>query len=254
MKVLSDVCYSNMRHERQKLNIYLPESEEFNAFVYFHGGGFEMGDRKEAEYFANYLAERNIATVSADYRMYPTAVYPEFLRDGAAAVAWTFKNIEKYGKCKKIYVGGTSAGAYLSMMLCFDKKYLAPFKMLPTDIAGYIHNSAQPTTHFNVLRERGIDNRRVIIDEAAPLYYVGMEKNYSPMLIIVSDDDIENRHEQNNLLMSTMKIFGHGDKISFKLMHGKHVRYVFENDENEINPFGVIVHEYISGLERKDEG
>ena len=249
MKKVSDICYSDIGHDKQKINLYLPETQEFSVFVYFHGGGFEMGDKDEAGYFAEYLTERGIAVVSADYRMYPTAVYPEFLRDGAAAVAWTFKNIENYGKCDKIYVGGTSAGAYLSAMLCFDKKYLAPFKIDPLDIAGYIHNSPQPTTHFNVLRERGIDSKRIIVDDAAPLFHVGLADNYSPMLVVVSDDDIENRYMQNMLLVSTLKAYGHEDKVKLKVMEGKHVRYVFENDENGINLFGRLVHAYISGGE-----
>ena len=38
-------------------------------------------------------------------------------------------------------------------MLCFDEKYLKAVGMLPTDIAGYIHDAGQPTSHFNVLKE-----------------------------------------------------------------------------------------------------
>ena len=39
-------------------------------------------------------------------------------------------------------------------------------------ISGYISDSAQMTTHFNVLRERGLDTRLERIDEAAPLFYL----------------------------------------------------------------------------------
>ena len=40
------------------------------------------------------------------------------------------------------------------------------------DIAGYLHDTPQPTTHFNILRERGIDTKAIRVDEAAPLYYI----------------------------------------------------------------------------------
>lgn len=228
MKVIKDICYSSIGHESQKLDLYLPESEEFSVFVYFHGGGLEKGDKfcDKSREMVEYFADKNIALVSANYRMYPNAVYPEFILDAAAAVAWVFENIGEYGKCDKIYVGGSSAGAYLSMMLCFDKKWLAPYKISLSDIAGYIHDAGQPTAHFNVLRERGVDSKRVIIDETSPIYHVGNAEAYSPMLILVSTNDMENRYEQNVLLHSTMKHFGYDmSKVDFKYLEGTHCNY-----------------------------
>lgn len=228
MKTIKDICYSSIGHTSQKLDLYLPECEEFSVFIYFHGGGLEKGDKtdKRTEDMKTYLTDRNIALVSANYRMYPNAVYPEFILDAAAAVAWVFNNIGEYGKCDKIYVGGSSAGAYLSMMICFDKKWLAPYKISPSDISGYVHDAGQPTAHFNVLREKGIDSRRVIIDETAPIYYVGMAEVYSPMVFLVATNDMENRYEQNVLINSTMKHFGYDmSKVYFKYLEGTHCNY-----------------------------
>ena len=127
------------------------------------------------------------------------------------------------------------------MMLCFDKKWLAPYKISPDSITGYIHDAGQPTAHFNVLRERGIDSRRVIIDETAPLYYIGTAEKLSPMLFIVSDNDMQNRYEQTMLTLSTLKHFGHKEKTALKLMNGKHCAYV----KTEI--FGEIIFDFIKG-------
>ncbi len=247
MKSLKNISYSSFGHKNQVLDLYLPESEEFSVFVYFHGGGLVGGSKDDSKIFAPYLTERNIAFVSAEYRMYPEAVFPEFINDAAEAVSWVFKNIGNYGKCDKIYVGGSSAGGYISLMLCFDKKYLAPYKINPTDIAGFIHDAGQPTSHFNVLKELGIDSRRVIVNETAPLYFVGMEESYSPMLIIVSDDDMENRFEQTKLLVSTLKHFGHEDKVTLKEMHGGHCHYVHDDK----NTFVEIVYEFLKNQEEK---
>ena len=249
MKTLKNICYTELGHKNQVLDLYLPESDEFSVFVYFHGGGLEAGSKDTGEIMAEYLTERNIALVSADYRMYPEAAFPDFLRDAAAAVSWTFKNIGSYGKCDKIYVGGSSAGGYISLMLCFDKKYLAPFKIKPMDIAGFIHDAGQPTAHFNVLRERGIDSRRVIVDETAPLYFVGVDEEYPKMHVIVSDNDMQNRLEQTMLLESTMKHFGHEDKIKVSVMHGTHCHYEKAVDANGVSEFGKIVYNCISEME-----
>lgn len=247
MKKISNIPYSDIGHVNQMLNLYLPDSEEFSVFIYFHGGGLEAGD-KDYPALAEYLTARNIALVSANYRMYPTAVYPEFIRDAAAAVSWTYKNINNYGKCNKYYVGGSSAGGYISMMLCFNKAFLAPYGINPANIDGFVHDAGQPTAHFNVLRERGIDSRRVIVDETAPMYYIGMEPEYAPMLFIVSDNDMENRYEQTMLMRSTLKHFGYDDaKIVLKVMHGTHCHYCSAKDENGDNVLGTIVYDYIAG-------
>ena len=72
----------------------------------------------------------------------------------------------------------------------------------------------QGCKHFNVLVERGFDSRRVIIDEAAPIYHITEGRNYPPMQIVVAENDRRNRNEQNALLVSTLKHFGcEEDKI-----------------------------------------
>ena len=241
MKTIKDISYAP--YADTVLDLYLPECEEFSVFVYFHGGGLEVGDKEDAQVFAKKFTDQNIALVSANYRMYPTAVYPEFIRDAAAAVSWVKNHIEDYGNCEKIYVGGSSAGGYLSMMLCFDKKYLAPYKIEPADLAGFIHDAGQPTVHFKILRERGIDTRRVIIDESAPIWHVGTAETYPPMLFIVSDEDMENRYEQTVLMLSTLKHFGYDQsKIKDQLMHGTQCHYTYEGEEDK---FVNVVSEFI---------
>jgi hypothetical protein len=62
-----------------------------------------------------------------------------------------------------------------------------------------------------VLKELGKDSKRIIVDETAPMYFVGMDETYSPMLFIVSDDDMFGRYEQTMLMLSTLRHFGYGN-------------------------------------------
>ena len=235
MKVISDICYGKARHPEQYLDIYLPDSESFKVFVYAHGGGIEAGDKSSMKQVGEYVASMGIAFVSINYRMYPQAAYPQFICDMAEAVCWIYKNIGECGNMEGIYIGGSSAGGYLSMMLCFDEKYLKPYKIPDGIIKGYIHDAGQPTTHFNVLRERGIDSRRIIVDEAAPLFHIGKSDAYPPMLFIVSDNDMKNRYEQTSLVLSTLNHFGYEEnKIHYKLMHGTHCHYTKKVEFAEI--------------------
>ena len=245
MRVISNISYSDIGHPAQMLDLWLPENKEFSIFIFFHGGGLEHGSKEEK--YIQELVNKGVAVVSANYRMYPSAVFPEFIRDAAAAVAWTYQNIQNYGKCSKFFVGGSSAGGYISQMLCFDKSYLAPYGINPANIDGFIHDAGQPTVHFNVLRERGIDSRRIIVDEAAPLYFVGKEHEYAPMLFVVSDNDMENRYEQTMLMISTLKHFGYDqNKIELKVMQGTHCSYYNWSYENGDNAFVTIINDYIS--------
>ncbi len=205
MIVKKDICYAKAQHNKGFLDIYLPETTVEKVMIYFHGGGLEAGN-KELPHVERYT-DRNIAVVCPNYRIYPDAKYPEFIEDAAEAVAYIKNNLNLVDNCDDIYIGGSSAGGYLSLMLYFDEKYLAKYGLSVNDFSGFIHDAGQPTTHFNVLRERGIDSRRVVIDEAAPIYHIEEYVKKPKMMIFVSEKDIYNRLEQTTLLISTLKDF-----------------------------------------------
>ena len=207
MKRIDNIDYVGYSHPLQVLDVYIPEAESFPVFVYFHGGGIEAG-HKAGDYFFESLQKQGIAVISADYRMYPQAIYPEFIQDAASAVAWAKNNMGQYGNVTGIFVGGSSAGGYLTQMLCFDKRYLAVHHIDSDELSGYVMDAGQPTVHFNVLRERGIDSKRVIIDDAAPIYHITAGRNYAPMQVIVSEHDISNRYAQTQLMLGTLEDMG----------------------------------------------
>lgn len=215
-----------------KLDLYMPENEKPKLFIYMHGGGLTSGSRDAGIRFDTLVSD-GIAAASLDYRMYPDAKFPDFIEDCARAVA--FLKTELDGKISGIYVGGSSAGAYLSMMLLFDKHYLGAYGIDPFDINGWVLDAGQPTVHFNVLAERGLDPRLVRIDEAAPLWFVDEKlvpenRKVPDVLIISSEHDMECRLEQLRLLEATMKHFGwQEDRLRFRYMEGySHCSYIGE--------------------------
>ena len=249
MKSIKDIVYSNKAPELM-LDLHLPDEGDFDVFVYFHGGGLEKGSRASGAAFTRYLVERGIAVASVEYRMYPTYKYPDFLVDAADSVKFIADHISEYGNCKRIFVGGSSAGGYISMMLCFDRRWYDGAGLAPEAVAGYVHDAGQPTAHFNVLKFSGVDSRRVIVDDTAPLYHIGVEKDYPPMTFIVSDNDMFNRYEQTMLVLSTLKHFGHGEeKVSHTVMHGKHCQYVNRIDEEDgKSAFGKLVEAFVKSV------
>ena len=248
MKTIKDIYYTDNRCAEQSLDIYLPEGEPKAAFLYMHGGGLEHGSKeREAESIARFLTEEGITYITINYRMYPTARYPEFIEDGASAIKWALENKELVGT-EKLYVGGSSAGGYLSMMLCFDPRYLEAVGLSNENIAGYFHDAGQPTTHFNVLRERGLSTKMNIIDEASPMFYITPGNTYPRMRLIVSDNDMATRYEAVMLMYKTLLNCG-VENVDYVVMNGKHCQYTHVVDENGYNKLGRMIYDFIEAGE-----
>ncbi len=245
MKKLTDINYSRSGVPECLLDAYLPDLDSYPVFVYIHGGGLVGGDKGlDGLRLATYLIPRGVGVVSLNYRMYPNAKYPDFIEDCAEGVRWVLDNLRP--AADRIILGGSSAGGYISMMLCFDGRYLAAAGVSPSDIKGYIHDAGQPTVHFNVLAERGVDSRRVIIDEAAPLYHIGEAEKYPPMLFLWSDDDMPSRPEQLALTVSTMRHLGYDmTKVETMIRHGKHDHYIIAPEGATEFEFSSLVYPFI---------
>jgi acetyl esterase/lipase len=107
--------------------------------VFFHGGSWNYGDRKDYKFVGEALASRGILAVVADYRLYPQVRYPDFLKDCAQAVAWTRREAAHYGgNPQQLFLMGHSAGAYNAAMLALDPRWLAAQGISPAVLAGWI--------------------------------------------------------------------------------------------------------------------
>lgn len=203
------------QQERCRLDVYAPENQQgFATIVWFHGGGLTGGNKSIPEG----LKQRGIAVVAANYRLSPKVSSPAYIEDAAAAVAWTFRHIEKYGGSKKrVYVSGHSAGGYLTNMVGLDKRWLAAHSIDANDIAGLISYSGHTITHFTIRKERGIDGKQPIVDEFAPLLHV--KPDAPRMLLISGDRDLEllGRYEETAYFWRMMQQVGHPSTQLYEL-------------------------------------
>lgn len=134
-----DIAYA--QGDRHGLDIYAPAGNGVHPVVVFiYGGGWKDGTKSEYRFVAAALAARGFLTVVPDYRLFPQVRFPAFLRDNAAAVAWTKANIARYGGDPgRIFLMGHSAGAYNVAMLTLDRQWLEADGVNPDrDIAGTI--------------------------------------------------------------------------------------------------------------------
>lgn len=84
--------------------------------VYFHGGGWVVGDLDSQDMICRGLAHgAECIVVSVDYRLAPEHRFPAAVDDCYAALSWCAANAEAVGgQPRNIAVGGDSAGAVLS--------------------------------------------------------------------------------------------------------------------------------------------
>jgi cation diffusion facilitator CzcD-associated flavoprotein CzcO/acetyl esterase/lipase len=101
--------------------LYRPSSPgPHPVLVYFHGGGWVLGDASSDDPLCRDLCVRTDAVVvSADYRHAPEDRFPAAIEDGFAAVRWAADNAEQLGAIPgRLLVGGWSAGAGIAAVVC----------------------------------------------------------------------------------------------------------------------------------------
>jgi len=110
------------------VRIYTPEggSDPKPAFVYFHGGGWVLGDLDTHDNNCRALARRAGAVgIAVDYRLSPEAKFPAAIDDCYAATKWVAANAAKFGvDPNRITVTGDSAGGNMATvvaMKCRDE-------------------------------------------------------------------------------------------------------------------------------------
>ena len=97
----------------------VPASDELPLIVYFHGGGFVLGNLDDYDNLCRRLcvAARSIV-VSVDYRLAPEHPFPAAVDDSVAATRWVTQNRDKVGNPSgPLCLAGDSAGANLATVV-----------------------------------------------------------------------------------------------------------------------------------------
>jgi len=198
-----------------QLDFYYPTNKKaFATVIWMHGGGLSGGKKEIPEKLIN----QGFAVIGIEYRRSPEVLCKLIIEDAAAAVAWSFRNISKYGgDTTQIFLSGHSAGGYLDLMISMDKRWLAAYNIDANRIAGILPLSPQTITHFKIRKEMGIPDTQPVIDGYAPLFHV--RKDLPPLVLITGDRELEmlGRYEENAYLMRMMKLNGHKQTTLYEL-------------------------------------
>jgi len=213
----TDIAYGPAPANR--LDVYLPARGAPSALVvFFYGGGWNSGDKRNYRFVGAALATAGIATVIPNYTLYPQARFPQFMRDAAAAVAFTRAHAHEWGADPaRLFVMGHSAGAHVAVLLALDQEYLrqaggddrwlrgvvglsGPYDFLPFTDA-YLNDVFAPPAEFG---------------RSQPINYV--RANAPPMLLMHGLAD--HRVSPNNTRSLTARLEAAGDEVSTHYFEG----------------------------------
>lgn len=107
------------------VRVYTPEGEGLHsALVYYHGGGWVIGNLDSHDPVCRSLANSaNCVVISVDYRLAPEHKFPAAVNDAYDALQWIALHAEEFNiDVNRMAVGGDSAGGNLAAVACIMAK------------------------------------------------------------------------------------------------------------------------------------
>jgi len=102
------------------IRVYTPKVQSpAPALIYFHGGGWVLGDLESHDHVCRALANNaSCVVLSVDYRLAPEHKFPAAVHDSFAATQWIADLAGELGEDRsRIAVGGDSAGGNLAAVV-----------------------------------------------------------------------------------------------------------------------------------------
>ena len=119
-RTIKDIPYTTpIQSERQKLDLYIPESDgPMPCLVWVHGGAWRVGSKDGLPRNVDMLLDHGYIVASIGYRLSGEAIFPAQIFDCKAAIRFLKTNAIDYGiDPEKIAVAGSSAGGHLVSLL-----------------------------------------------------------------------------------------------------------------------------------------
>nr|MDQ2997495.1 alpha/beta hydrolase [Chloroflexota bacterium] len=134
--------------QQLQIRIYQPAGDgPFPALVYFHGGGWVIGNLESYDSSCRALTNAaNCTVISVAYRLAPEVKFPAAPEDAFAAYRWVLQNAAAIRvDPKRVAVGGESAGgnlATVTALLARDRGVAMPVhQLLVYPITNYAFNT-----------------------------------------------------------------------------------------------------------------
>lgn len=123
MQLIANIAYGP--HRRQMLDVWRTSLTPSDApvIVYFHGGGWTFGDKREqGRPMLHEFVSRGWIVVTSNYRLAPTDPWPAHIIDAKRVLGWVKKYVANYGgDPERVVLAGGSAGGHLAALLALSR-------------------------------------------------------------------------------------------------------------------------------------
>jgi acetyl esterase/lipase len=240
IKAYRDLEYVPGGHERQKLDLFIPEKtgDAVPLIIWVHGGGWQNGSKEGCPPLRNGYTGRGYAVASINYRLSGHAVFPAQIEDCKAAIRWLRAHAKEYHlDANRFGVWGSSAGGHLVALLgtsgevkAFDvgtnldrsSRVQAVCDYYgPTDFSVFVttpgfESHARPEAPEGKLLGGAVLENKDKAGRANPIAYVS--KDDPPFLIVHGNEDRTVPINQSQLLFAALKTAG--VSAHFHTIHG----------------------------------
>ena len=137
---------------RQLLDIFPARKDRATIHVHIHGGYFRMGDKASQTLLAEPFVAAGISCVFPTYDLCPQVSLDQLVAEVMDAIEWTYRNAARIGDPRRIYLSGSSAGAYLcAVALAHDwtKRGLPPDFITGATLLTGVYD-LEPLLHISV--------------------------------------------------------------------------------------------------------
>ncbi|MBI4624978.1 MAG: alpha/beta hydrolase [Verrucomicrobia bacterium] len=119
-KASYDLAYVDRGHERQKLDLFVPDQPGGSRplLIWIHGGGWRQGDKANCPPLRLGYTKEGYAVASVNYRLGGDAIFPAQIADCKAAIRWLRAHAHHYDlDPNRFGIWGRSAGGHLVALL-----------------------------------------------------------------------------------------------------------------------------------------
>jgi len=190
--------------DSRRLDVYRNQSRgESPVFVFFHGGAWRSGHRRQYIPLGVSLALGGITCVVPSYSQAPHYQFPEPLKDAAAVINWVHDNIRQLGgDPRRIVIGGHSSGAQIAAQVALDRRYLDFHYKAPGILRGVVALSGIYAIPPGF--EYAFGTQPDYWRQASPLYFV--REGAPPFLVVVGSADAPSILRQHQAFTEALAI------------------------------------------------
>lgn len=238
-EVKSDITYHVGNNWDAKLDLYIPKESEIPppVLIYYHGGGWIIGDRHSEVLRLLPYIEKGFAVANVSYRLAKVAPAPAAVVDAVCAFRWVVRNAKKYGIDEnRIVLSGHSAGGHLALIVGTLPQD-SPFAVECASVSELFRNTLAPTRPVAVVNWFGVTdvadllakpNRRIYAEQwiagqaagheiaraVSPITYV--RADLPPILSIHGDRDPHVPYEHAVRMHEALETAGASHKLILK--------------------------------------